>query len=355
MGDGDRVPPDAEQNVVNTSEPKEYSDEPVNATPPDSGQRSKVSVAGLIVAGIGLGLLIAVVLSLSLPRKNVEPKGSVSSSQTRAMPDKPQLWDSPPASGEFGNSPVGTISTTTQRFNYNDAFSTEAIHDIAIIGDDDHSFNLKHNCPHILALGAACIIDVFFTPKLERRYDAKLVIRRDDSLGKNRAVILAKLSGTGTEAKQESNNTLSVPADTPPTGSESETQHSNSPRNCYDSGIKSIFRKTSEARTQFALETSDKIQGALGPDSIYASAAGEDNKVLLFVAMPENAAMLKQLAEQLLSNPSTQANFCYQGFAEVQFLTRDSNYHQKLMRRFETNAPETLKFIQQRGGATPIK
>jgi hypothetical protein len=75
----------------------------------------------------------------------------------------------------------------------------------------------------------------------------------------------------------------------------------------------------------------------------------------LFVSTPENEAVLMHWATLARSDMSMRANWCTKGFAEVQFIIRDANMNQKLVSKFQTNAWEAFRYMQQRGGATPVQ
>jgi len=145
------------------------------------------------------------------------------------------------------------------------------------------------------------------------------------------------------ESQNSPATAASAPAQTNPTGE---------PANCYDNTIlSSYFKETSETRKQFAQESTDKMAA----HSIYVSAGGEGDRYLLYVVTPENEVALRQWASLVRSDPSVRANLCTKGFAEVQFIVRDANMNQKLVSKFQTNAWEAFRYMQQRGGAIPIQ
>jgi hypothetical protein len=123
------------------------------------------------------------------------------------------------------------------------------------------------------------------------------------------------------------------------------------PLNCFDNPLFSLaLHRTPETRSQFALDLSKKLDNY----DIYVSASGESNKYLLFAAVPENESALRQLAGDLIPNPSVQANWCSEGFAQVQFVIRDADSGQKLISKYKTNGLQTVNYVRQRGGATPV-
>jgi hypothetical protein len=150
-------------------------------------------------------------------------------------------------------------------------------------------------------------------------------------------------SSQDSEPQSSPDTSASVPAQANPTGA---------PANCYDNKILStFFKETSQTRSQLAQEVAEKLQA----DDIYVSVGGEDNKYLLFVSTPENAAVLRHWATLARSDMSMRANWCTKGFAEVQFIVRDASMNQKLVSKFQTNAWESFRYMQQRGGATPVR
>jgi hypothetical protein len=150
-------------------------------------------------------------------------------------------------------------------------------------------------------------------------------------------------------------NSQSRESHTVTTPAESEAaQAQPSPKftNCYDNSfLRTAYKETSETRQQFALGAAEKLEAS----GIYVSARGEDNKYLLMVATPDNEDALRQFAAGMESNVSAHANFCVQGFAEVQFIIRDANMNQKLIQKFQTNFSQSWQYLLQHGGATPVQ
>lgn len=124
---------------------------------------------------------------------------------------------------------------------------------------------------------------------------------------------------------------------------------------CYGTMIPTMNKSSSETRRQYAMNAGEVADKILGPDLINVSAKGKDNEYLLFVSTPEQRLALSQVAEAELSDPSDRAKFCVEGFAEVQFIIRDHDMNQTLVANYKTNPGETLQYVMQRGGATPIK
>jgi hypothetical protein len=126
--------------------------------------------------------------------------------------------------------------------------------------------------------------------------------------------------------------------------------------NCYDMPFAAqTSGKTAATRTAFAVDASNNMDRTLGMDTVYAITAGENKEYLLFSTSPGNENVLRQLASEMLSSKSIRANLCVQGFAEAQFLIRDDNNNQRLLRKYKTSAKETWRYIGQRGGAVPVQ
>jgi hypothetical protein len=125
-------------------------------------------------------------------------------------------------------------------------------------------------------------------------------------------------------------------------------------QNCYDDHYFSIVtRHDAKTRMSFAMKLADGDQ----QNGIFVKAAGEDNKYLLFSSSPENESVLMQIASFALSSESegVRANYCVQGFAEVQFIVRGDDGSQRLLRRYKTSFQETWKYVNRVGGATPVE
>jgi TPR repeat protein len=115
-----------------------------------------------------------------------------------------------------------------------------------------------------------------------------------------------------------------------------------------------ILKKNSQTRMQFALDSIQKMNETVGYDVVRAIAGGNNNKYLLFFSTPQNEPILRQVADAMTSSADIRANFCMQGFAEVQFLVRDANQNQKLIKKYRTNMNEIDRAIKAYS-ATPVQ
>jgi len=125
-------------------------------------------------------------------------------------------------------------------------------------------------------------------------------------------------------------------------------------KGCYAGPEPSAYHMTAATRRDFAQDTAQKVQGMVGRDVIYVNTAGDNDQILLFSADPSDGAILRNLAYTLRSNISVKSNFCMQGFAEVQFIIRDSSSNQTLVTKWEPNPTEWAQYMIQATGTKPM-
>lgn len=108
------------------------------------------------------------------------------------------ILDAQPATLDFGNQPVGTISTGAVGATVtNTGLASVTFSDIAVTGSQE--FTVTENCPDkpaVLAAGSSCQIQAAFTPDTTGVRSGKILVRSD---GKDQQREIA-LTGIGTEA-----------------------------------------------------------------------------------------------------------------------------------------------------------
>jgi hypothetical protein len=111
---------------------------------------------------------------------------------------------------------------------------------------------------------------------------------------------------------------------------------------------------SAQARKEQAEKATQNAYDKLGPDIIYDSVGGDNNRYMLIAATPQHESVLEALAAAMVDSKSTRAGLCAQGFSEVQFIVRfDDGVNQKLIKRVRLSFHESMRYSLQTAGATP--
>jgi hypothetical protein len=111
---------------------------------------------------------------------------------------------------------------------------------------------------------------------------------------------------------------------------------------------------SAQARKEYADKATQNAQEKIGPDVLYDSAAGDNNRYLLIAAPPEHEYELNGFAAAMANSKSIRADLCLKGFSEVQFIVRyGDGYNQNLVKRIRLSFKETARYAMQVGGARP--
>ena len=121
--------------------------------------------------------------------------------------------------------------------------------------------------------------------------------------------------------------------------------------NCYDSDALKRIRlrmgTTADTRRDFAVKKTEGLDRLVGADVIWLTTGGTDNQYLLFSSSPENAYILGQVSKAIWQ-PASQDNLCALGFAEVQFITKNADFQQELLKKYTTSASEFTRRTAER-------
>lgn len=127
------------------------------------------------------------------------------------------------------------------------------------------------------------------------------------------------------------------------------------PDNCHDNPFLEAFAKHEALNATSRQKYASNAASALGVGSdLNIISAGDDSQYLLFVGSSGSESDLTQLAILISHDDNMKAGICEQGFAGVQFIIRDENFHQALISKFPTSAKEEIHYTLQHTGAHPM-
>lgn len=99
---------------------------------------------------------------------------------------------------------------------------------------------------------------------------------------------------------------------------------------CYNNNLLIYsYHQSAQHRRDYVLNAASTLAQAY--PGMRNMSAGHDDEYLLFVADPANEDSLREMQEAFRENREWRARACIEGFKEIQFITRDDNYEQKLI------------------------
>ena len=103
---------------------------------------------------------------------------------------------------------------------------------------------------------------------------------------------------------------------------------------CYNNNLLVYsYHQSAQHRRDYALNAAPTLAQAY--PSMHNMSAGHDDEYLLFVADPADEGSLREMLELFGEHKDWRGRACIEGFKEVQFITRDDNYQQKLIGRIK--------------------
>lgn len=116
----------------------------------------------------------------------------------------------------------------------------------------------------------------------------------------------------------------------------------------FDNG----YKQSAQHRRDFASTTGEAFEQAF--PGVATLAAGRENEYLLFVADPANEDSVRGALELYRQQKPLRVRACLEGFNEIQFITRDDTYQQKLIGNIKPTWKEYFEFYMK-ANAQPMR